>query len=335
MSARAQRSPSKGRNVATPQGDGEHHGARSEDVSTGPITYPFRWLKVKNVVRSSAARVSVAVLAAAAVMIGLVVTLAGSRESSRSDKSMATYPLTGVGPGVLDSVSCSTNDTCIAVGREATGKGSFRALIGSWNGTHWSVGTSPAVTASDSYLYGVSCPSATFCMAVGAASNGTTNGSLIEEWNASVWSIVPSPRVGARTNTLNGVTCVSADSCTAVGGYFGNGGLDKTLVESWNGSKWVVVSSPDIGLADQLHGVTCVSTTSCLAVGDYVRDVARVYRLLIVSWNGTKWKVESGPSASIPPSYLQGVSCGLAATCIAVGSHLVGMYTHQLIVRQG
>jgi hypothetical protein len=45
------------------------------------------------------------------------------------------------------------------------------------------------------------------------------------------------------------------------------------LIESWNGSSWTVVPSPDASLqTNQLLGVSCVTRADCLAVGSY-RDV--------------------------------------------------------------
>jgi len=70
----------------------------------------------------------------------------------------------------------------------------------------------------------------------------------------------PSP---ANESTLNDVSCVSASSCKAVG-YFGN----NTLVESWNGSAWSIVRSPDLGTNSTLDGVSCVSASSCEVLTD-------------------------------------------------------------------
>jgi hypothetical protein len=44
--------------------------------------------------------------------------------------------------------------------------------------------------------------------------------------------------------------------------------VEQTLIESWNGSKWSVVSSPNPAGVPQLLAVSCATTTSCAAAGD-------------------------------------------------------------------
>jgi hypothetical protein len=63
------------------------------------------------------------------------------------------------------------------------------------------------------------------------------------------------------------VSCVSASSCTAAG----SSGSD-TLIESWDGTAWSVVTSPDGPVApasdNELLGVSCLAA-SCTAGGGY------------------------------------------------------------------
>src|SRR5947207_2707581 len=77
------------------------------------------------------------------------------------------------------------------------------------------------------------------------------------------WSVVPSPNIKPATNNnqLNAVSCVSATGCIAVGEQAGptaNGTLVSALIESWNGSAWSVVPSPQPGNR-ALYGVSCIS----------------------------------------------------------------------------
>ena len=63
-------------------------------------------------------------------------------------------------------------------------------------------------------------------------------------------------------------SCVTPRACTAVGFH----GLlpGRTLVETWNGTKWTVVPSPNAGpasAANILESVSCVSARACTAVG--------------------------------------------------------------------
>jgi hypothetical protein len=115
------------------------------------------------------------------------------------------------------------------------------------------------------------------------------------------------------------VSCVSAAACTAVGGYEPTGGgATRTLVESWNGTRWSVVPSPNSGTPQALYGVSCVSAAACTAVGYYTGTGGITLNTLIESWNGTGWSVVPSPNPS-DDSVLKGVSCVSATACTAVG----------------
>ena len=130
---------------------------------------------------------------------------------------------------------------------------------------------------------------------------------------------MPSPTPG-NYGGLSGVSCSSARSCVAVGNYSNGTGsassiLSRTLVESWNGTAWSVVSGPSPSVA-YLYGVSCASAGSCKAVGDYASSTIRRWAL-IESWNGTARSVVASPSPSV--AYLYDVSCASARSCKAVG----------------
>jgi hypothetical protein len=122
---------------------------------------------------------------------------------------------------------------------------------------------------NDDILFGVSCASATACVAVGNGTQGSgASGTLTESWNGTSWTVVPSPNEGSAGtgNVLEDVSCVSAAACTAVGSSGPDPG--STLIESWDGTSWAIVPSPDRGLwGSVLVGVSCVSATACTAAG--------------------------------------------------------------------
>jgi hypothetical protein len=87
---------------------------------------------------------------------------------------------------------------------------------------------------------------------------------------ANGWSIVPSPDSGSGLNQLDGVSCHPApDLCQAVGFYLDKElGTNQTLVESWNGTTWSIVPSPNVVTGDNdFLGVSCGAARSCQAVG--------------------------------------------------------------------
>src|SRR5437667_311369 len=108
---------------------------------------------------------------------------------------------------------------------------------------------------------------------------------------ASTWSIVSSPNSGGN-DYLSSVCCASFSFCTAVGSIT-NGA--QTLIETWNGTSWSIVPSPNRGTSpDFLVGVACVSSSSCTAVGSYHNGV--VSQTLIESWDGATWAIVSSLS---------------------------------------
>jgi hypothetical protein len=235
-----------------------------------------------------------------------------------------------VGPsnGSLNAVSCVSASLCFAVGSSAgaiTSDNPTATLIESWNGTKWSIMKSPT-EGTDSSLEGLSCTSASACMAVGqyeipVAGAEPEPRTLTESWNGSAWSIVPSATPATSTElSLDAVSCESATACTAVGDSFDNGVGVVTLIESWNGSTWSIVPSPTPAGAStvELNGVSCVSATACVAVGRSL-STTDVVTTLAESWNGSTWSIVPSPNKNLIYNGLAGVSCVAATSCIAVG----------------
>jgi hypothetical protein len=88
----------------------------------------------------------------------------------------------------LASVSCASRRACIAVGNASEGNvTNGGALIEAWNGTRWSIVPSHITRRVATILYGVSCPSATMCMATGAryTSSSQDSGQTLTELGTS------------------------------------------------------------------------------------------------------------------------------------------------------
>jgi hypothetical protein len=180
-------------------------------------------------------------------------------------------PVTGTDFSELVGVSCSSATSCTAVGDSDSSDDKSDTLTEHWNGAKWTIQAAPKPPrGNESYLTGVSCPSAKVCTAVGAY--GSVHGSLTlaERWNGAKWVVQSTPNPsGGQDSELNGVSCPSVKACTAVGSYGG----EATLAERWNGTKWALQHAPnpaDAG-ASLLLGVSCSSATACTAVGPYVK----------------------------------------------------------------
>ena len=193
-------------------------------------------------------------------------------------------------------MSCTSASFCVTAGYYIFTSGYWQTLIEEWNGTSWSIATSPNTSTTQSNeLNSVSCTSASFCMAAGYY-DGTYYQTLIEEWDGTSWSIATSPNTStAQNNYLYGVSCVSASDCVAVGYYINTGSYDQTLIEQYSGTSWSIVTSPNTSTAQNnyLSGVSCTSASFCMATGYYV--TSGYDQTLIEEWNGTAWSIVTSP----------------------------------------
>jgi hypothetical protein len=223
----------------------------------------------------------------------------------------------------LNAVSCTGADRCVAVGQsdlDRNDRPPTRTLVESWNGSVWSVVPSPSPGDSYDNLEGVSCAGPSTCVAVGASAVGLQSARPLQEaWDGTTWTVVPGPVPGGGEGALNGVDCTSTSACVAVGGQIDDSGSQTTLVESWNGTAWSLVPSPDPAVgADLLIGVSCAGPASCVATGFSIAgDGPR--RTLVESWNGVVWSVVPSPDAGPLDDQLDAVGCADPTTCVAVG----------------
>jgi hypothetical protein len=136
----------------------------------------------------------------------------------------------------------------------------------------------------------------------------------------------PSAAGPAAANVLLGVACASAKNCLAVGdaqnAFRGSGG---PLAEKWNGGTWraVPVRLPS-GATEggYLGSVSCWSAAHCVAVGSYGTSGDNHYALA-ETWNGTTWTPTEPPAPGGDNTYLSGVQCQSAKSCVAVGTYTV------------
>ena len=151
--------------------------------------------------------------------------------------------------------------------------------------------------------------------AVGSGSAGATAPSV------TVASIVSSPNQTNDTNGLEGISCSSVSSCMAVGSHYHGSSANQTLVESWDGANWSIVTSPNQGSNfNTLYGVSCFSPTSCTAVGTFNNGTFN--QTLIESWDGANWSIVADtPNQPNGANVLYAVSCSSATSCTAVGNY--------------
>jgi len=201
-------------------------------------------------------------------------------------KSGSTWALMGAprtNGSVLDSVSCRTTTSCIAVGRTPK----LRPYIVRWNGNGWSTMWSPMPpNRRFALLHDVVCPTATRCFAVGNVS-GRNGYGFVLSWNGSGWSLVARTKTGSRNSVLSAISCTSPTNCFATGTESFPDYEYRTIVMRWNGTEWSRRPSPNAGQSTFLTDVACVSATSCHAAGSWSTPGST--QPFAARWDGTNW----------------------------------------------
>lgn len=201
-----------------------------------------------------------------------------------------------------------------------------------WNGTAWSLVSSPNVGSMGSQLLGVSATSSTDVWAVGdfqTSNDVNGNRTLIEHWNGTAWSVVPSPNPSTQGDNLTGVAAISATNAWAVG-YFENNAQSalQPLILQWNGTAWSPFPKiPNIGMI--VDAITARSASDIWVVGT---DAATTTNLAL-HFNGTQWSLTPNASFSSSQQLINGVAASAANDAWMVGSfapNVVGAFLQPL-----
>lgn len=199
------------------------------------------------------------------------------------------------------------------------GKGTSSTLTctGGWNQV-----PSPSVGNLDNNLDAASAASTNDAWAVGnyyAATNPNVFATMAEHWDGTAWTEYALPDVGSNQNTLLGVSELPNGHTWAVGYYTDANYVDRSLIESWDGTNWSVASSPSPGVQRTiLWGTAAVSDTDVWAVGAEM-DAASVWHSLAEHFDGTSWTVS--PTVDPDPSgnVLFGIHAVSSGSVYAVG----------------
>jgi hypothetical protein len=235
----------------------------------------------------------------------------------------------------LLGVSCSSTSTCTAVGYFRDLAGNQPSLAEHWDGTSWTVQSTPNPTDGESVLTSVSCPSANACTTVGTFSpQAGTLVTLAERWDGTNWAIQSTPNPnGATISDPTAVSCASAAACTAVGTFRNSTGGQATLAEGWHGTSWTIesVPNPSGGNTSQLNGVSCTATSECVSAGSHTTS-AGTQLTLAEGWDGSSWTINATPNPlGLRRASLNDVWCPAQSACTAVGSYYTSDTTVQTL----
>ncbi len=205
----------------------------------------------------------------------------------------------------------------LATNQEGTVSGEDKTLmtLGDWTiqpTPNWP-GSSPK-----NELTGISCTSATACVASAIVTFGGVSFTYGETWNGTSWQLTPAVP-GNTATRFNGISCSSATSCTAVGSLAGSSET-VTFAAKWNGSQWTIQPTPNwpgSSPKNELTGISCTSATACVASA--IVTFGGVSFTYGETWNGTSWQLTPAVPGNTATRF-NGISCSSATSCTAVGS---------------
>ena len=229
----------------------------------------------------------------------------------------------------LSAVAALSSTDVWAVGEWTNGSYVQKTLAEHWDGTSWTVVSTPSPDSKGDILTAVVTISAKDVWAIGDSSYISPVSSLIEHWDGTAWSVVSSPDPGV-DNQLNGGAFASGTDVWAVGEYDDQNDAYKTLILHWDGAKWTQVDSPNLDQTfNVLDAVEVTSPDDVWAVGGY--GCAGGCPLpLAEHWDGSKWTASSLPvPAGASGARLDAVTGSSPTDIWATGSDLNGFSNYQ------
>jgi hypothetical protein len=188
----------------------------------------------------------------------------------------------------FDGVAAVASNDVWAVGaKDISSTGFAQPLIEHWDGTSWSVVSSPKLK-QDGVLNAVTAISTNNVWAVGFFDN--FSGDLVEHWDGTSWSVVSSPAFNGTNDNLYGISADASNDVWAVGNSGGG------LILHFDGTSWsrTVLPDPRQGFIG-LFADTALSPSDVWAVGIGKPNNKCCPSALIEHWNGTGWSPVSSP----------------------------------------
>ena len=200
---------------------------------------------------------------------------------------VASPNATTSGDNALTSVDALSSTNAWAVGSSRTAT-SRKSLIQRWNGTSWTIVSSPNPGTLGNSLLGVAATGPNDIWAVGWKNSGNGLRSLLLHYAGTGWTEGAAvPKVGTGDNVLTDISAVSSDDVWATG-YYVEGTQYKTLTLHYNGTTWSRV--PSTNGADGtsiLMGIDAFSPTNVWAVGFEYRAALNHYVASTQRWDGS------------------------------------------------
>jgi hypothetical protein len=251
--------------------------------------------------------------------------------------AMAATPAITGDDATLIGVTCTSPDSCLAVGSFVASGGSRFGLSEVWNGHTWGTITVSGRTTKAAFTeaFEVSCGAPGSCMLVGEHFSNPRLPVQFADILNGVWTPVKwNNPAGAKWSALDDVKCVGTTFCMAIGVSSKTSGGGRALAELWNGQSWQQLRVPNPAKlhSTYLSALWCESTSDCQAVGVGV-NAAHHFATFAEHWNGSHWTLGGIPNVRGRDNFLNDVACFAPGDCIAVGDTRAAGVLHPLVIR--
>jgi hypothetical protein len=172
-------------------------------------------------------------LLATLLALALMTAQMASAASLEDEWSIVKSPNGSLPQNTLNGIVAISQHDVWAVGDgQCLSDSCSKTLIEHWNGSQWSIVTSPNPGFTQNLLNGAVAISQHDVWAVGSfdSNGGSKVNTMVLHWNGSQWSIVTSPNRGSG-DFFNAVAAVSAHDVWAGGAYFTTSHPNQTLIE--------------------------------------------------------------------------------------------------------
>ena len=188
-------------------------------------------------------------------------------------------------------------------------------------GPAWRVVQGPNPSKDYNELHAMSATAPNNIWAVGTLGTEDFALTFITRWNGIGWNQMPSPSIPEFSNHLYGVSALPGGDAWAVGASHRGTDDWHTLAMRWEGSKWNIVSTPNVAQISALNAVAALSAEDAWAVGESsTGSKGTGSRALIEHWNGHEWSIVLPPNT--PPNSTLSTIAALSGNNIwAAGSY--------------
>ncbi|HLJ82575.1 MAG TPA: hypothetical protein VKT51_00195 [Candidatus Eremiobacteraceae bacterium] len=254
-----------------------------------------------------------------------IALLAGQSSAAQAACTWSVVPTVNPGANfnIFGAVSATSKTNAWAVGYYSISSTETGALAERWNGSVWKVVPTQNPSANQTVFFGVKALANNNAWAVGYYQTASNLFEPISEhWNGNKWTVVNMPPAPAPNGGyMNSVDAVSPTDIWAVGLQIPTSVGYQTFAEHWNGTKWSVVTTPNVNGFNQILQTTFAVGTSDVWAGGYYTLSSGIKQNLSMHWNGVKWTIVPMKDVGSSNNFINGMGGFATNGVFAVGTH--------------